>query len=52
VEEEGEAEAAEDDWGVWENLVNCHCPVVRFEAVVASYLQTRNNEHHDKCISI
>lgn len=37
VVEEGEAVAAEDDWGVWENLVNCHCPVVRSEMVVASY---------------
>jgi hypothetical protein len=52
VVEEGEAVAVEDDWDVWENLVNCHCPVVRSEVVVTSYLQTRYNEHHDKCISI
>jgi hypothetical protein len=35
VEEEVEAVGVEDDWRVWENLMDCHCPVVKSEVAVA-----------------
>jgi hypothetical protein len=36
VEEEVEAVDAEVDWGAWENLVNCHSSVVKYEVAAAS----------------